>query len=202
MALMLQIYSDKMLPGADNTMNVGSLALQFKDLYVNGLAYIDGLGENCLMSTAYQLQFRDAALFINSIDDGHLDLTADISIDLNANVAVSGNLGVGVTSAAAAVHIKPGTAAASTAPLKLSSGASMSVAETGAVEYDGTNLFFTRTSTTRESVLTGKTGAGVSTSSGMSIVDRYGGDSKVCGDPNAWVTVTVDGVSYKIPLYV
>lgn len=33
-------------------------------------------------------QYRDSALYINSIDDGHLDLTADVSVDVHAPVLV------------------------------------------------------------------------------------------------------------------
>jgi len=42
------------------------------------------------LSDANQLQFRDSAINISSIDDGHLDLTADINIDLNAPVIITG----------------------------------------------------------------------------------------------------------------
>ena len=40
--------------------------------------------------TTTKLQFRDAGVFINSADDGHLDITADISIDLNSNWTATG----------------------------------------------------------------------------------------------------------------
>lgn len=48
-----------------------------------------------------------------------------------------------------------GTATANTAPLKFTSGTNLTTAETGAMEYNGTNLFFTPTGTLRESVFTG-----------------------------------------------
>jgi hypothetical protein len=48
-----------------------------------------------------------------------------------------------------------GTATASTAPLKFTSGTNLTTAEAGAMEYNGTNLFFTRSGTTRQTVLTG-----------------------------------------------
>jgi len=44
-----------------------------------------------LLNVANKVQFRDSAIYINSIDDGHLDLTADISIDLNGNVQITGS---------------------------------------------------------------------------------------------------------------
>jgi len=47
-----------------------------------------------------------------------------------------------------------GTATAGTAPLKFTSGTNLTTAEAGAMEYNGTNLFFTRAGTTREGVLT------------------------------------------------
>jgi hypothetical protein len=47
-----------------------------------------------------------------------------------------------------------GTATAGTAPLKFTSGTNLTTAEAGAMEYDGTNLFFTRSGTTREGVIT------------------------------------------------
>jgi len=53
------------------------------------------------------------------------------------------NVGVGVTSPAAALHLKAGTASANTAPLKFTSGTNLTTPEAGAMEYDGTNLYFT-----------------------------------------------------------
>lgn len=38
------------------------------------------------------LQFRDAQVYISSLDDGHLDLEADISIDLNAPSSLDGDM--------------------------------------------------------------------------------------------------------------
>jgi hypothetical protein len=49
--------------------------------------YSDGI----LMDSTEEIFFRDTAIKINSIDDGHLDLTADVSIDLNATVDAGAN---------------------------------------------------------------------------------------------------------------
>jgi hypothetical protein len=43
------------------------------------------------------------------------------------------------------VHLKAGTAAASTAPLKFSAGTSLTTPEAGAIEWDGVNLYATQT---------------------------------------------------------
>lgn len=50
--------------------------------------------------------------------------------------------------------VSAGTATAGTAPIKMTSGTNLTTAEAGAFEYNGTNLFFTRTGTTRQTVLT------------------------------------------------
>lgn len=57
----------------------------------------------------------------------------------------TGQLGLGVTSPTAILHLKAGTTAASTAPLKFNSGTSMTTAEAGAVEFTTDDLFFTIT---------------------------------------------------------
>lgn len=59
------------------------------------------------------------------------------------NYLGTGNTGFGTTSPSAVINIKGGTATASTAPLKFTSGTNLTTAEAGAVEYDGTNLYFT-----------------------------------------------------------
>lgn len=93
---------------------------------------------------------------------------------------VQGNVGLGLTIVTATLHIKAGTATANTTPLKFTSGTNLTTAETGAVEYNGTNLFFTRTGTTRQTVLT----ANVVTT------------EVVTSDTT--VTINIDGTDYKL----
>lgn len=92
--------------------------------------------------------------------------------------------GVGFTNTAgtptAYIHLKAGTATASTAPLKFTSGTNMTTAENGAFEYNGTNLFFTRAGAVREGVLT------------QSAVTT----EVVVSDTT--VTVNIGGVTYKL----
>lgn len=71
-----------------------------------------------------------------------------------ATFASSGASGIGQSSPAALWHLGAGTATANTAPLKFTSGTNLTTPEAGAMEYNGTNLFFTRAGTTREGVLT------------------------------------------------
>ena len=67
-------------------------------------------------------------------------------------IAATGNIGIGaVTTPTARVHIAAGSATANTAPIKLTAGPVMTTAENGAMEYDGTDLWFT-VGTTRKKV--------------------------------------------------
>ena len=58
-------------------------------------------------------------------------------------ITSTGNIGIGITSPSAVLHIKAGTATAGTAPIKLTSGTNLTTPENGALEFDGTNLYFT-----------------------------------------------------------
>ncbi len=57
----------------------------------------------------------------------------------------NGNMGIGLTVPTASLHLKAGTAAASTAPLKFTAGTNLSTTEAGAIEFDGSHLYFTAT---------------------------------------------------------
>ena len=88
--------STEIKPKTDNTLDIGTSSLEFKDLYLDGKAYIDGLGENILVDTDKAIQFRDSGLSINSSTDGQLDIDADTelelvapTIDINASTAVT-----------------------------------------------------------------------------------------------------------------
>lgn len=100
------------------------------------------------------------------------------------------------------VYLAPGSSTAGRAPLYFQSGTNLTTASAGAMEYDGTNLFFTRTGTTRESVFTGNTASAPSTSVGVAIANYYGSSAtNFLGDPAAWASVVIGGTTYKIPLY-
>jgi hypothetical protein len=66
----------------------------------------------------------------------------------------NGNVGVGVTSPTSLLHLKAGTATANTAPLKFTSGVSLTTAEAGAMEFTTDNLYFTiTTSAARKGIM-------------------------------------------------
>lgn len=71
-------------PKATNTLDIGTSGAQFKDLYIDGVAYVDGFAEDTLFATDKKVQFRDAGLFINSSTNGQLDIDADTELELTA----------------------------------------------------------------------------------------------------------------------
>jgi hypothetical protein len=75
-------------------------------------------------------------------------------------------LGVGVTAPTAVMHLKAGTAAASTAPIKLTTGTLMATPEIGAVEYDGTSAYITLGDAVRREIMVGHTGTTASIGGG------------------------------------
>jgi hypothetical protein len=99
----------------------------------------------------------------------------------NIITVVPGGVSIKTTSNSAYLMLGAGTASANTAPLKFTSGTNLTTAETGAMEYNGTNLFFTRTGTTRESIITANAVNSVSPTS-----------------PNRTITVVIDGTTYYL----
>jgi len=69
-------------------------------------------------------------------------------------VKSTGNVGIGINVPTAYLNIKAGTATAETAPLKFTSGTNLTTPEEGAIEFDGTNLYFTDSTPTRQTLIT------------------------------------------------
>lgn len=59
----------------------------------------------------------------------------------------AGNVGIGVATPTAELHIDAGTSTANTAPLKFTSGTNLSTPEAGVVEYDGVSFYTTANTT-------------------------------------------------------
>jgi len=108
----------------------------------------------------------------------------------------NGRVGIGTTTPTAVLNLKAGTATANTAPLKFTSGTNLTTAEAGAMEFNGTNLFFSP-STTRHTVNHGLTGsatldfgstnAQLSTDLTITVTGAADGDVVSLGVPNAAV---------------
>ena len=111
-----------------------------------GLVFYGNTNQNNLMiATGGHLRF------LTSNDNGS-------SYPERMRISSGGNVGIGQTTPTAVLHLKAGTATASTAPLKFTSGTNLTTAEAGAMEFNGTNLFFSP-STTRHTVNHGLTGS-------------------------------------------
>ncbi len=65
---------------------------------------------------------------------------------------LNGSVGIGVTGPSAVLHLKAGTTAASSAPLKFTTGTNMTAAEAGAMEWDGSRLYMTTSTSTRQTL--------------------------------------------------
>ena len=97
-------------------------------------------------------------------------------------VRSTGNTGLSEANPTATLHIRPGTTAAQSAPIKLNQGSIMTTPEAGALEYNGTNLYFTDNTGTRRIIQTGSGAANPATTSASiyynvaanSTTDSYG----------------------------
>jgi len=119
-------------------------------------------------------------------------------------IAVLSNVmfGGSAVAASAYIHFAAGTATAGTAPLKFTAGTVTTTAETGAMEYNGTSLFFTRTGTTRESILTGNSGASAPATNAFVVpATVFGSTTTLLGTPTSWISVNIGGTNFKIPIY-
>lgn len=146
-----------------------------------------------------------ATLYIEDAPTGITPTDGNYALWVDSGfVRFDGNVGFGATiTPTAYVHLGAGTATASTAPLKFTSGTNNTTGETGAMEYNGTNLFFTRTGTTRENVWVGNDGGSAPATSNIGVILDYYGTSatRVLTTPNSWGSVVIAGTTYKIPLY-
>ena len=108
----------------------------------------------------------------------------------------SGKVTIGVNAApTACLMLAAGMASANGAPLKFTSGTNLTTPETGAVEYDGSNLYFSDAAAIRFTMAKmlsgsarldfGNTAAGTSDDLTVTITGAADGDEVVLGVPNA-----------------
>jgi len=104
------------------------------------------LGATTVTTTGTQLNFLSSA---SGTTGG---LTSNLVF--SASPVLSGAVGIGVASPTAALQLPAGTATASSAPLKLTSGTNMTTPEVGAIEFTGTALSVTGSDAIRRTVQT------------------------------------------------
>jgi len=97
--------------------------------------------------------FRESCKILFEADAGHgagvvsgkMSLWTTIGTSANERMTIksSGNIGIGITSPTATLHLKAGTATANTSPLKLTTGVALTNPENGSLEYHTSHLYFT-----------------------------------------------------------
>lgn len=85
---------------------------------------------------------------------GDLFLGANAFTGTGLTILNAGRVGIATTGPTARLHLPAGTATASTAPLKFTSGTNLTTPEAGSVEYNGTSFFFNPSTTRLRAVLT------------------------------------------------
>jgi len=147
----------------------------------------------------YWLRSGSTFSYFNATTDLRLQIAQASAVIINSS-SISMRL---ATTMFTAMKFTFAAGTSSVAPAAFQSGTNTTTAAAGNVEYNGTNLFFTRTGTTREYVLVGISGASApATNTIGTIADYYGTSAtRVLTTPNSWLSYVEGGTTYKIPLY-
>lgn len=122
--------SSRMLITHDGKVGIGTLA-PGAPLDVNGNIY----GRTTVYSDGFRSYTGGATLLtITGGGTGDIALVTGTTGDV-MRLKSGGNVGIGTTAPTAVLHLKAGTATASTAPLKFTSGTLLTTPEAGAVEF-------------------------------------------------------------------
>ena len=126
--------NSNIIPNTDNTYDLGSSSQEWKDLYVDGVAYLDSINFNgtAITSTAAELNILDGvtstAAELNILD-GVTSTTAELNIlDGVTSTAAELNILDGVTATAAELNILDGVTS-TTAELNILDGVTATAAE-------------------------------------------------------------------------
>ena len=107
--------------------------------YTSGLtATGSGSATNVRLGGANPLLVNTTVDLGTSFTFGFKKSTANYFTVLN-----NGNIGIGTITPTSLLHLKAGTTTLNTAPLKFTSGVNLTTPEAGAMEFNGTSLFFT-----------------------------------------------------------
>lgn len=129
------------------TISTGSMANGFGGGIVFQLRDTDNVDNNVCRLAATRNGADNTGKF-------QFDVATAGSLATKLTILDTNQVGIQQTSPTALLHLGAGTASASTAPIKLTSGTSLTSAEAGAVEFTTDDLFFTiTTSTARKRLL-------------------------------------------------
>ena len=141
--------------GIGTASPLSSLNIQDGSLYIGSSSNISQT-QNILFSYGYN--FNGTPLGVSKITSTYNNNNSSASLEFytsppNINpierilISSTGEIGLGMSTPTAVVQIKAGTTSSNTAPLKFTSGSLTNNAEAGAMEFNGTNLFFSPSST-------------------------------------------------------
>ena len=135
--------NSNIIPNTDNSYDLGSSSQEWKDLYVDGIAYLDGINFNgtAISATAAELNIMDGvtstAAELNILD-GVTSTAAELNIlDGVTSTAAELNILDGVTSTTAELNILDGVTS-TTAELNILDGATVVVGEINALDLGST----------------------------------------------------------------
>ena len=154
----IRIQDGAVVPVTDNDIDLGTSSLEFKDLYIDGTAYVDAINFNgtAISATAAELNIMDGvtstAAELNILDgvtstatelnllDGVTSTTAELNIlDGVTSTAAELNILDGVTSTAAELNILDGVTS-TTAELNTLDGVTAVVGELNALDLGSTAI--------------------------------------------------------------
>lgn len=107
----IKFYDEYLTGVSDGSYSLGSLASQLNNLYITGLAYIDGFGESTLITNTYEMQFRATTQRIWSSASNILDFDAGTTLDFLVGTALQFALTDGVITPNADNDLDIGTSA-------------------------------------------------------------------------------------------
>ncbi|MFZ2777638.1 MAG: FISUMP domain-containing protein, partial [Candidatus Moraniibacteriota bacterium] len=152
-------------PSVDNTYDLGSATNRWRDLYL-GPASIH-LGDQTLSNSGGSLIWNGQ----NVVSSTGAAIFSSANINSGALYvdSVTGNVGIGTTSPTAYLNIKAGSASAGTAPLKFTTGTLLSATEGGAMEFDGSHIYFTATNAGTRYQLDQQSGTAYTATNGLTL---------------------------------
>ena len=140
--------------GGNLNLTEGWTAVLAKGLAIYSSA-VDGSGVNYIRLGAGSVSAPTFS-FYNDTNTVLYNTAADklglVAGGTESMTITTGNVGIGTTGPTAYLHLKAGTATASTAPLKLTAGTLNTTPEAGAIEFDGTNLYFVNSAGERKTI--------------------------------------------------
>jgi len=103
-------------PDVSDGSTLGTTSLEWSDLYIadGGIIYLGAdqdttlthiADTGILLNSTRQMQFGDSGTYMAQLTDGHLDLVADIVVDIHSAVYISGRVGINETSPAQALEV-------------------------------------------------------------------------------------------------